>query len=295
MSTYDLVMLAVMAGAILFGIWKGLAWQIASLGAIFISYIVAMNFRGQVASMIKADPPWDRFLAMFILFVGTSFAVWIAFGFVRRTIERMHLNSFDRQIGGVLGAVKGVILCTIVTLFAVSLLGDSTRRAICTSKSGNYIARALVQLDGLVPTEISKYIDPYIDRFNDAMDQHQNDPRSLQVGQPTFPGQPSLPAPGDPVAIQTGNQGQGFWNVPIPGQNPPSERIGQLQPAYGNQPTQYQYNASTGKWEISPSTASGRAPQPNLPPVDLPQLDWQRAAETVIEAASKFGKGKGNR
>ena len=99
MQFYDLVMLAVMGGSILFGLWKGLAWQIASVAAIVVSYFVARNLNGPVANMIGGDPAWNRFLAMFILFLGTSLAIWIVFGFVRSTIERLHLRSFDRAHG----------------------------------------------------------------------------------------------------------------------------------------------------------------------------------------------------
>ena len=186
MQAYDLLMLAVMVGAILFGVWKGLAWQVASLAAVVVSYFVAINFRGPVANLIGAEPPWDRFLAMFLLFVGTSLAIWFAFGYIKETIEKMHLNSFDRQVGGLVGAIKGALLCIIITLFAVSLLGDSTRRAICTSYSGNYISRAIANLSGVMPAEISQHIDPYINRFHAEMEKHKDN----QPGQPMGSGVP---------------------------------------------------------------------------------------------------------
>ena len=49
MALYDIVMLVVVVGAIWFGWWKGMAWQIASLAAIIVSYIVAVNFREPVS------------------------------------------------------------------------------------------------------------------------------------------------------------------------------------------------------------------------------------------------------
>ena len=44
MQPYDIVMLIVLALAIVWGAWKGLAWQIASLASIVLSYMVALNF-----------------------------------------------------------------------------------------------------------------------------------------------------------------------------------------------------------------------------------------------------------
>ena len=82
MQTYDIVMLVVLVAATLFGAWKGLAWQIASLASIVASYFVAVEFRDQVAQMLTAEPPWNKFLAMLILYVGTYFVIWLAFRFV---------------------------------------------------------------------------------------------------------------------------------------------------------------------------------------------------------------------
>ena len=57
MGIYDLMMLAILAGSILFGLWKGLAWQVASLASIFVSYFVALNFRGPLSGWISASEP----------------------------------------------------------------------------------------------------------------------------------------------------------------------------------------------------------------------------------------------
>ena len=77
MQTYDIIMLVVLAAAAIFGAIKGLAWQIASMSSVFVSYFVAVNFREPVSRMISAGRPWNMFLAMLILFVGTALAIWI--------------------------------------------------------------------------------------------------------------------------------------------------------------------------------------------------------------------------
>ena len=71
MEHYDILMLAVLVGATLFGAWKGLVWQLASLCAIVASYVVALRFRDVVSVHIKAAAPWNKFLAMLVLYVAT--------------------------------------------------------------------------------------------------------------------------------------------------------------------------------------------------------------------------------
>jgi membrane protein required for colicin V production len=166
MQAYDILMLVVLGLAIVWGAWKGLAWQIASIASIGLSYVVALNFRQPLARIINASPPWNIFLAMLILFLGTGLIVWIGFNLVSELIERVKLKEFDRQLGALFGAAKGVLLCVLVTLFSVALLGDAQRQAICNSKSGYYIAVLLDRADMVIPRELHEVLAPYLDRLD---------------------------------------------------------------------------------------------------------------------------------
>lgn len=166
MQPYDILMLIVLALAVAWGAWKGLAWQIASLASIALSYFVALRFRGQLAAMITAAPPWNVFLSMLILFLGTGLIVWVGFNFVSELIERVKLKEFDRQLGALFGAAKGVLLCVLITLFSVALLSDSQRQAICNSRSGYYIAVLLDRADLVIPHELHGVLEPYLDQLD---------------------------------------------------------------------------------------------------------------------------------
>jgi membrane protein required for colicin V production len=183
MQAYDVLMLIVLGLAIAWGAWKGLAWQIASIASIGLSYFVALRFRQPLAGVINASPPWNVFLSMLILFLGTGLIVWIGFNLVRELIERVKLKEFDRQLGALFGAAKGVLLCVLMTLFSVALLGDAQRQAICNSKSGYYIAVLLDRADMIIPRELHDVLAPYIDRFDRSV------PHSHSAG-----GSSSLPA-----------------------------------------------------------------------------------------------------
>lgn len=166
MQTYDIIMAVVLIGAMLLGAVKGFAWQLASIASIVGSYAVAYHYREPFSENIHAAPPWNRFLAMLILYVGTSLVIWVAFRMIGGTIDRMKLKEFDRQVGALFGLGKGAILCTLITLFAVTLFGDSVRDAIVGSRSGGWIARLLDQSDAIMPEEFAPVIRPYLDQFS---------------------------------------------------------------------------------------------------------------------------------
>lgn len=170
MQGYDLFMLIVLLAAVAWGAWKGLAWQLASMASIALSYFVALNFRTPLAALlsrsVEIKPPLDIFLAMLILFMGSSLLVWVGFNLVSEVIERVKLKEFDHQFGAILGFAKGVLLCIVITLFAITLAGEAQQQSICNSKSGYYIAMLLDRADPVMPKELHQVLQPYLQNLD---------------------------------------------------------------------------------------------------------------------------------
>lgn len=171
MQAYDLIMIIVLATAAILGAIKGFAWQMASLASVFASYLVAVNFRYDLAKMIQATPPWNLFLAMLILYVGTSFVIWVGFRLLSGVIDSFRLKEFDRHLGAAFGLGKGMLYCLLITMFAMTLLGPKQQAAICQSRSGFYIASALDNAGGLLPKELHDVVGPYLDQLDRKLHQ----------------------------------------------------------------------------------------------------------------------------
>lgn len=170
MQTYDYLMLAVLGAATLFGFYKGLAWQIASLASLIVSYVVALRFADQVAPMVSDHEPSNRFVAMLIIYIATSLVIWMAFRIVAGAIDRVKLREFDRQMGALAGFAKGVLFCIAITFFAVTLLDQQRRERIIASRSGQTIVRVLDKADQVVPPGFHEVISPYIDKVEERLD-----------------------------------------------------------------------------------------------------------------------------
>lgn len=172
MQIYDVLMLVVLIAATIFGMWKGMAWQIASLASLVLSYFIALRFADQLAPTFEgiAPPPLNKFLAMLVIYMATSFVIWTLFRFISGVIDRVKLESFDRQMGAIFGFAKGVLLCTAITFFAVSLLPQPQKEQILASQTGHYIVLMLDKTDSVVPPEIHDVIGPYLHRINEQLD-----------------------------------------------------------------------------------------------------------------------------
>ena len=89
-----------------FGAWKGMAWQLASLSSLVVSYLAALRFSEDLAPYFGPQAPLNRFVAMLVLYGVTSLAIWLTFRVISSWIDRCRLKEFDRHIGGLFGAAE---------------------------------------------------------------------------------------------------------------------------------------------------------------------------------------------
>lgn len=166
---YDLLMILVLVATTVFGYWKGMAWQIASLASLIVSYFGALRFSESLAPVIKLDPPLNRFAAMLLIYMFSSFVIWMMFRLVAGVIDKVRLESFDRQLGAVFGLAKGALLCVVITFFAVTFLPEQQGQQIVASTSGQFIARQLREKRAIVPPEIQQVVGPYLDKVEQRL------------------------------------------------------------------------------------------------------------------------------
>ncbi len=273
MAVYDIIMLVVIAGAIAFGYWKGFAWQVASLAAIIVSYFVALEFREPVAQYISADESWNGIAAMLVLFLGTSLVIWTVYAFVSKSLKKMELKGFDRQIGAVLGAVKGAVLCMVITMFSVSLLGEKAHDAIHNSRSGRYVVRGISQVSAIVPAELAQYIKPHVENFQEAIGHDGSLPLDQYPEHPSiFKQYQSAGTVQDPNGIPTY---QGKWQIPSISNSSGSQQAGFQQPSNGQ--------ATGGGWFGNGSSATKGSSQINN---GWPDVNFEVNSKQMLDAAA---------
>ena len=174
MQTYDFLMIAVVIGTAAFGFAKGMAWQIASLASLAVSYFVVLKFSGQMSPFFGESEPWNKYVAMLVIYIGCSFVIWLAFRFVSHAIDRVKLKEFDRQMGALFGLAKGVLLCVAITFFAVSLLPPAQKEMVLQSRSGHYIGVLLSKAEAIVPAEFHNSIGPLLHKVNERVNPEHN-------------------------------------------------------------------------------------------------------------------------
>ncbi len=243
MQTYDLLMLLVLVCATMFGFWKGMAWQLASLASLVVSYIAALTFSERLAPTFGSTAPWNRFVAMLVIYMVTSFIIWTAFRLISGVIDKVKLEAFDKQLGALFGFAKGVLLCVAVTFFAVTLLPPAQGEMIVGSQSGQYIAQFLSKANAVMPPEIHQVIDPYLNKVQERLNPGH------QAGWPAGAGpQQSTPAQ---------STGWSWPSLPKAEQLPQMPKVEWPQSATPQQPSTSQQPAWPSQTQSAPSGNSG--------------------------------------
>ncbi|MBN1854381.1 MAG: CvpA family protein [Pirellulales bacterium] len=181
MQTYDFLMLAVLIGMAIFGFVKGMAWQITSLASIIVSYFVALKFCGPIAPIFGDSEPWNKYVAMLVIYIACSFAIWLVFRVVSETIDRVKLKEFDRQMGALFGLTKGILLCVAITFFAVSLLPVDKKEQVLASRSGHYIGLLLTKAQSVVPPEFPDTVEQLLRKVKERVDPEGTYPEEMQT------------------------------------------------------------------------------------------------------------------
>ena len=215
LHSYDVVMLLILAVATFFGLWKGLAWQVASVASFVLSYFVAVQGSSSLAPLLPLQAPWNHLAAMLILFVATSAAVWLVFRLVAGLIDKIQLKAFDRQLGALLGLFKGVLICLVVTFFAVTL-SEALRQEVLRARSGYYIALLIDRLKPVLPAEVRDLVGKYLEE----LDQKLRKPPDGGVPQENRPAAPASEGLFPPAALGDSSGGFAPHQVPM-GQNGP--------------------------------------------------------------------------
>lgn len=160
MTPYDVAMGAAIVAGMVWGAWRGITWQLASILSLGLGYAVAVPTSAQLAQHFPGQPIVARALAMLTLYLAVSAGVFAVAWSIRATLRKWKFEAYDRHLGMLLGGMEGAMLGVVVTVFVVSLAPQS-RTPILTSVSGRTINRVLRVAEPALPAEVGNVLKPF--------------------------------------------------------------------------------------------------------------------------------------
>lgn len=160
LTVFDGIFLGVILAGVIWGSWKGLTWELATVASLVLGYLVAYPSAGKLAPSFPGNASVSWLLALaaaYVLVSGGSFgAAWM----LRSALRKYKFESYDRHLGGIVGGVGGMAVAIVATVLTISI-APGTRQPILTSTSGKAISRVLETVHDALPDSVHKTMEPF--------------------------------------------------------------------------------------------------------------------------------------
>ncbi|WP_165069112.1 CvpA family protein [Paludisphaera rhizosphaerae] len=160
MTIYDGIMAAVLIAGMIRGAWRGITWQLASLGSLVLGYLFSYPISAVIAPKLPGTPEAARAMSMAAAYVVVSCAVFAAAWMVRNVLSRMKFEAYDRHLGMMLGGAEGIAVGILGTMLVTSV-APTTRDPIFASTSGKIVTAVVGVVGPILPAEVRTALAPY--------------------------------------------------------------------------------------------------------------------------------------
>lgn len=162
MTIYDGIMLGLVIAGMIWGAWRGITWQVASLASLILGYLVAFPAAGPLTRQIHfpGNETMQWGLALMTAYAAVSCGVFLISWTIRTTLRKLKFEAYDRHLGMVLGGLEGAVIGVVATVFVVSL-APSTRQPVLTSPSGRVVSKTLSLAQAALPERVRETLRPF--------------------------------------------------------------------------------------------------------------------------------------
>lgn len=148
MAWIDIVIIVIFLSLVIHGIATGLIRGAFDIAGIVFGYIIAVTYSAAVRM--------PQILAFLLIFAIVLVAFSIAGRIISKIIHITPLGLIDRLLGGVLGLVKGAIICFVFLLVVMLIKNDP--RIIANSSFAPQIARSGLEVSKVLPKPLYEWI-----------------------------------------------------------------------------------------------------------------------------------------
>jgi len=159
-AVLDWIAIALLVVSMLYGLVRGLVFEVISLAGWVAAFICAQWLAEDVGAWLPFGDPaasW-RYAAGFVLvFVAVAFGVGLVAALTRRLIAAVGLRPVDRVLGAAFGLARGAVTLLAIAV-VVHLLALSDSAWWRESQSAIVLDAALQGLKPALPEKLASYL-----------------------------------------------------------------------------------------------------------------------------------------
>lgn len=160
MPALDWIFLAVLLASLALGVWRGLVYEVLSVLAWIVAFVLAQWLAPDVAQRLPMSGATEmiRYAAGFALvFIATVFVSGLVAWLMKKLVESVGLRPMDRVLGAAFGLVRGVILLLTATV-VMHMTPFNSSDWWLESTGATASTTALKGLKPMLPEEFGKYL-----------------------------------------------------------------------------------------------------------------------------------------
>jgi membrane protein required for colicin V production len=156
----DWIAVTLIVLSMLFGLMRGLVFEVISLVGWVAAFIAAQWLASDVAAWLPFGEPqaaWRYPLAFVLVFVAVAFGAGLVAALTRKLITVVGLRPVDRILGAAFGAARGAVALLVLAV-VVHLLVLSDSAWWRDSLSAGVLDAALQGLKPALPEKLASYL-----------------------------------------------------------------------------------------------------------------------------------------
>lgn len=160
LAPLDWVLLAILLVSALVGIWRGLVYEVLSLVAWVVAFLVAQWFAVEMGALLPMGSAGEgsRYLAGFaVVFLLTLVACGLTIALLTKLISAVGLRPIDRALGGLFGLIRGLLM--LMALVLIVGMTPLQRHDEWQASVGVHSLQSLYKaVQPLLPSELARYL-----------------------------------------------------------------------------------------------------------------------------------------
>lgn len=160
LATLDWIFLAVLLLSLALGLWRGLVYEVLSLLAWVVAFVLAQWLADDVAQQLPLAGFAEAVRYAFgfvVVFVAVVFTGGLLAWLLKKVIAAVGLRPIDRVLGGIFGLLRGALI-----LLALAVVVQTTAlksQALWQQSAGAQVLAALLQgLKPLLPLALVRFL-----------------------------------------------------------------------------------------------------------------------------------------
>ena len=170
MSALDWVCVVILVGSVLIGALRGLVFEVLSLISWVLAFFAARLWGAEVGMwlpMQEMDEGVRIAAGLVIVFVVAIFALGLVIRIIGKLVQIVGLRPFDRTLGALFGALRGVLLLVLIALvFMLTSMRES--QIWNTSVFAPHLVSVVSVLRPWMPQEMGRHWSSLVDQLTEA-------------------------------------------------------------------------------------------------------------------------------